>query len=77
MILETDQALMDRERSNELPKLQVSFIDSICMPIYEAIVQVSPNFEPLLKGCKRNRTCWLILSENGEVDHSLYGLNDE
>ncbi|RTG90626.1 dual 3',5'-cyclic-AMP and -GMP phosphodiesterase 11 [Schistosoma bovis] len=42
-----------------------------------AIVQVSPNFEPLLKGCKRNRTCWLILSENGEVDHSLYGLNDE
>ncbi|VDP39670.1 unnamed protein product [Schistosoma margrebowiei] len=73
----TPAALMDRERSNELPKLQVSFIDSICMPIYEAIVQVSPNFEPLLKGCKRNRTCWLILSENGEVDHSLYGLNDE
>lgn len=73
----TPAALMDRERSNELPKLQVSFIDSICMPIYEAIVQVSSNFEPLLKGCKRNRTCWLILSENGEVDHSLYGLNDE
>ncbi|CAH8626313.1 unnamed protein product [Schistosoma guineensis] len=73
----TPAALMDRERSNELPNLQVSFIDSICMPIYEAIVQVSPNFEPLLKGCKRNRTCWLILSENGEVDHSLYGLNDE
>nr|QDV59568.1 phosphodiesterase Sm11 [Schistosoma mansoni] len=73
----TPAALMDRERSNELPKLQVSFIDSICVPIYEAIVQVSPNFEPLLKGCKRNRTCWLILSENGEVDHSLYGLNDE
>ncbi|CAH8594689.1 unnamed protein product [Schistosoma turkestanicum] len=73
----TPAALMDRERSNELPKLQVSFIDTICMPIYEAIVQVSENFEPLLKGCKRNRTCWLILSENGEVDHSLYGLNDE
>ncbi|TNN07201.1 Dual 3',5'-cyclic-AMP and -GMP phosphodiesterase 11 [Schistosoma japonicum] len=73
----TPTALMDRERCNELPKLQVSFIDSICMPIYEAIVQVSSNFEPLLKGCKRNRTCWLILSENGEVDHSLYGLNDE
>ncbi|CAH8644782.1 unnamed protein product [Heterobilharzia americana] len=73
----TPAALMDRERSNELPKLQVSFIDFVCMPIYEAIVQVSPNFEPLLNGCKRNRSCWLILSENGEVPYSLYGLDDK
>ncbi|VDQ10702.1 unnamed protein product [Trichobilharzia regenti] len=41
-----------------------------------AIVQVSPNFEPLLNGCKRNRECWQILSENREVPYSLYGLDD-
>lgn len=28
---------MNREKEDELPMMQVGFIDSICMPIYEVI----------------------------------------
>jgi hypothetical protein len=27
--------MMDREKKSELPRMQISFIDSICLPIYE------------------------------------------
>ena len=27
--------MMDRRKKNELPKMQVGFIDAICMPLYE------------------------------------------
>ena len=26
---------MDREKKDELPKMQVGFIDAICLPVYE------------------------------------------
>lgn len=29
------QDIMNREKEDELPMMQVGFIDSICMPIYE------------------------------------------
>ena len=29
------QDLMNREKEDELPLMQVGFIDSICLPIYE------------------------------------------
>ena len=29
---------MDRQKSVELPKMQVGFIDAICMPIYKVII---------------------------------------
>ena len=32
--------MMDRKREAELPKMQVGFIDAICMPIYK--VSLSP-----------------------------------
>ena len=30
-----EQAMMDRDRKDELPKMQVGFIDAICTPVYE------------------------------------------
>lgn len=30
------QAMMDRERKDELPQMQVGFIDVICKPLYKA-----------------------------------------
>ena len=30
------QAMMDRERKDELPQMQVGFIDVICLPLYKA-----------------------------------------
>ena len=35
MYMCTLQAMMDRGKAAELPKMQVGFIDAICMPLYE------------------------------------------
>ena len=29
------QEMMDREKKDKLPTMQVGFIDSICLPVYE------------------------------------------
>ncbi|KAF5399863.1 Dual 3' 5'-cyclic-AMP and-GMP phosphodiesterase 11, partial [Paragonimus heterotremus] len=60
--------LMDRNRLSELPNLQLNFIDSVCLPIYKAIVQVSDALQPLLDGCVRNRACWSHLMEGREAN---------
>ncbi|VDP87116.1 unnamed protein product [Echinostoma caproni] len=69
-------ALMDRTHINELPQLQVNFIDAVCLPIYTSIVQVHPALQPLLDGCTRNRKCWSLLGEGCEVPESLFGLDE-
>jgi len=34
------QDIMNREKEDELPMMQVNFIDSICLPIYEVCTKV-------------------------------------
>ncbi|CAH1793422.1 unnamed protein product [Owenia fusiformis] len=50
--------MMDRDKKDRLPEMQVGFIDSICLPVYQALVKVCHTTEPLLKGCKDNRENW-------------------
>lgn len=59
-------AMMDRERKDELPKMQVDFIDCICMPVYKALVHVQSSLEPLLLGCQENRRNWQALADEYE-----------
>ena len=33
----SSQAMMDREKKDELPKMQVGFIQAICLPLYKVI----------------------------------------
>jgi hypothetical protein len=35
------QAMMDRERKDELPQMQVGFIDVICLPLYKVHLKLS------------------------------------
>ena len=36
---------MDREKRDQLPKMQVGFIDTICLPIYEVcLIAILINF---------------------------------
>jgi hypothetical protein len=35
------QAMMDRERKDELPQMQVGFIDVICLPLYKVSLKLS------------------------------------
>ena len=43
---------MDRSLAHELPKNQVNFIKSICLPCYSLIVRVLPETMPMLDGAK-------------------------
>jgi 3'5'-cyclic nucleotide phosphodiesterase len=36
------QAMMDRERKDELPQMQVGFIDVICKPLYKVSKIIFP-----------------------------------
>lgn len=55
--------MMDRDKKDRLPSLQVSFIDTICLPVYEAFSRLYPDLGPLLDGCRQNKQNWLQLSE--------------
>ncbi|XP_073991560.1 phosphodiesterase 11 isoform X3 [Rhodnius prolixus] len=54
--------IMNREKEDELPMMQVGFIDSICLPIYEAFAQLSDALAPLVDGVRDNKQRWLEIS---------------
>lgn len=59
--------LMNREKKNKIPSMQVGFIDAICLQLYEALAQVSEDCSPLLDGCRKNRQQWQALAEQQET----------
>ncbi|XP_071090985.1 cGMP-specific 3',5'-cyclic phosphodiesterase-like isoform X2 [Haliotis cracherodii] len=62
--------MMDRDKKDELPKMQVGFIDAICMPVYKMFADKWTRLEPLLQGVQTNRDNWHQMSENEEADQS-------
>ncbi|XP_057201809.1 cGMP-specific 3',5'-cyclic phosphodiesterase isoform X2 [Triplophysa rosa] len=65
--------LMNREKRDQIPSMQVSFIDAICTQLYEALTGLSEFCSPLLEGCRRNRQNWKILAEQGDEEALLNG----
>lgn len=58
--------MMNREKIDRLPDMQVNFIDSICLPIYRQLGDFSADdnrLSPLLQGCLSNRQEWARLAE--------------
>ncbi|XP_037793499.1 LOW QUALITY PROTEIN: cGMP-specific 3',5'-cyclic phosphodiesterase-like [Penaeus monodon] len=68
-------AMMDREKKDELPKMQVGFITSICLPLYKALSESFPWVKPLYDGCARNQEQWKRLAE--QVDMGLTWIDHE
>ncbi|XP_055587649.1 cGMP-specific 3',5'-cyclic phosphodiesterase isoform X2 [Uranotaenia lowii] len=60
-------AMMDRERKDELPKMQVGFIDVICLPLYKVLSDAFPWIRPLYDGTLDNRQHWQDLAEKVEM----------
>ncbi|GAB1288081.1 cGMP-specific 3',5'-cyclic phosphodiesterase [Apodemus speciosus] len=58
--------LMNREKKNKIPSMQVGFIDAVCLQLYEALTHVSEDCFPLLDGCRKNRLKWQALAEQQE-----------
>lgn len=57
--------IMNREKEDQLPKMQVGFIDSICLPIYESFAVLSTSLEPMVERVRYNRKQWIRLSDEG------------
>ncbi|KAK7582390.1 hypothetical protein V9T40_013835 [Parthenolecanium corni] len=69
-------AMMDRERKDELPQMQVGFIDLICLPLYKVLAETFPWMQPLYDGTLENRKHWQDLAEKVEmgltwIDHDV------
>ncbi|KAI4461700.1 cyclic nucleotide phosphodiesterase [Holotrichia oblita] len=60
-------AMMDRERKDELPQMQVGFIDVICLPLYKVLSETFPWVQPLYIGTLENRQHWQDLAEKVEM----------
>ncbi|XP_054260068.1 cGMP-specific 3',5'-cyclic phosphodiesterase [Macrosteles quadrilineatus] len=60
-------AMMDRERKDELPQMQVGFIDVICLPLYKVLADTFPWIQPLYDGCYTNKLHWQDLAEKVEM----------
>lgn len=56
-----------RERKDELPQMQVSFIDLICLPLYKMMSETFPWIRPLYNGTLDNRNHWQDLAEKVEM----------
>ncbi|XP_066247730.1 cGMP-specific 3',5'-cyclic phosphodiesterase [Euwallacea similis] len=60
-------AMMDRERKDELPQMQVGFIDVICLPLYKVLSETFPWMKALYQGTAENRKHWQDLAEKVEM----------
>uniref|UniRef100_A0A8C5P6G5 Phosphodiesterase n=1 Tax=Leptobrachium leishanense TaxID=445787 RepID=A0A8C5P6G5_9ANUR len=58
--------LMNREKKDKIPSMQVGFIDAVCLELYEALTEVSESCYPLLDGCRKNKQKWQVLAEQQE-----------
>ncbi|XP_075036655.1 dual 3',5'-cyclic-AMP and -GMP phosphodiesterase 11A isoform X2 [Mixophyes fleayi] len=54
----TPSAIFDRNRKDELPRLQLEWIDNICTPLYESLVKVNGKLKPMLDSVIANRSQW-------------------
>ncbi|KAK7496272.1 hypothetical protein BaRGS_00012437, partial [Batillaria attramentaria] len=59
--------MMDRNKKDELPKMQVGFIDAICTPIYKLFALMTDKLEPMYAGCENNRQKWQEMAKQREA----------
>ena len=64
--------MMDRDHQDEIPSMQVGFIDGICLPVYTVLAQCFPQLEPLRKGCEANRQKWQQVANGRQVSTNLW-----
>ncbi|XP_052805617.1 dual 3',5'-cyclic-AMP and -GMP phosphodiesterase 11A-like isoform X2 [Mya arenaria] len=55
------QAHMDRQKQDQLPALQLGWIDGICRPLYASLVKFDPAFQQMMDGVLKNRAEWEYL----------------
>ncbi|XP_008059248.1 rod cGMP-specific 3',5'-cyclic phosphodiesterase subunit alpha isoform X2 [Carlito syrichta] len=59
--------MMDRHKADELPKLQVGFIDFVCTFVYKEFSRFHAEITPMLDGITNNRKEWKALADEYEA----------
>uniref|UniRef100_A0A668AMU5 Phosphodiesterase n=1 Tax=Myripristis murdjan TaxID=586833 RepID=A0A668AMU5_9TELE len=67
----TPSAIFDRNRKDELPGLQLEWIDGICAPLYETLVKLNPKLQPMLDMIQANRAKWEELNKERQRGESV------
>ncbi|XP_055086335.1 dual 3',5'-cyclic-AMP and -GMP phosphodiesterase 11A isoform X4 [Periophthalmus magnuspinnatus] len=67
----TPSAIFDRNRKDELPGLQLEWIDGICSPLYETLVKLNPKLQPMLDMIQANRSKWEELNKKRQRGQSI------
>ncbi|KAF6200256.1 hypothetical protein GE061_006559 [Apolygus lucorum] len=57
--------VMDRHRVHELPRLQLSWIKDICLPLYQCLGQMNPKLNVMTEGALENIAHWEQMAESG------------
>ncbi|XP_055759997.1 dual 3',5'-cyclic-AMP and -GMP phosphodiesterase 11A-like isoform X1 [Salvelinus fontinalis] len=60
----TPAAIFDRNRKDELPALQLEWIDGICKPLYQALMKLNVKLKPMVDGIAANRMKWKELGSS-------------
>ncbi|XP_070395651.1 dual 3',5'-cyclic-AMP and -GMP phosphodiesterase 11 isoform X2 [Dermacentor albipictus] len=60
--------MMNREKKDQLPAMQLGFIDSICLPLYRSFSALNDRLYPLLEGVELNRMEWKRLADAHAAD---------
>eukprot|EP01103_Thecamoeba_quadrilineata_P016224 TRINITY_DN5364_c0_g1_i1.p1 TRINITY_DN5364_c0_g1~~TRINITY_DN5364_c0_g1_i1.p1 ORF type:complete len:988 (+),score=189.36 TRINITY_DN5364_c0_g1_i1:83-3046(+) len=55
--------IMDRQKEAELPRMQVEFIDYVCLPAFNLLLKFLPETQPFIDGININRAEWLSSSK--------------
>ncbi|XP_005407576.1 PREDICTED: cone cGMP-specific 3',5'-cyclic phosphodiesterase subunit alpha' isoform X2 [Chinchilla lanigera] len=69
------QPMMDRNKKDELPKLQVGFIDFVCTFVYKEFSRFHKEITPMLNGLQNNRVEWKSLAD--EYDAKVKIMDEE
>ncbi|KAJ7375423.1 Dual 3',5'-cyclic-AMP and -GMP phosphodiesterase 11A [Desmophyllum pertusum] len=60
-------ALMDRQKVDELPALQVQFFESTGIPVFKSLTNFNPKIRPLLDGAESNKNRWTELESERQA----------
>ncbi|XP_017281932.1 dual 3',5'-cyclic-AMP and -GMP phosphodiesterase 11A [Kryptolebias marmoratus] len=63
----TPAAIFDRNRKDELPALQLEWIDGICRPLYQALLKLNRKLQPMVDGIDANREQWQELCSSSQL----------
>ncbi|XP_012310217.2 cone cGMP-specific 3',5'-cyclic phosphodiesterase subunit alpha' isoform X2 [Aotus nancymaae] len=64
--------MMDRNKKDELPKLQVGFIDFVCTFVYKEFSRFHKEITPMLSGLQNNRVEWKSLADEYDAKMKVF-----